>query len=125
MIVLELADEIVAVEINRGIDNRTFAVMGFDAVEEALHFGAYDAGSRARLAGGGGRVPLDVENRWQSNGVLRHVANEPVGLRVCRRAEIIEVVRRMQNIRGCGAAPMVAEFRIDSIRPLRCLDEDE
>lgn len=51
MVIFELADEIVAVEVNRGIDDRALAVMGLKAVEETLHLGANDTRCRARLAG--------------------------------------------------------------------------
>ncbi|MNL55299.1 hypothetical protein D3C87_1787000 [compost metagenome] len=63
MVILELANEVVAVEVDRGVDDRALAVMGLEAVEETLHLGTDDARSRARLAGGGGGVPFHIENR--------------------------------------------------------------
>ena len=44
VIVLELADQIVPVEIHAGIDDRAFAVVVFDAGEEALDFGTNHIG---------------------------------------------------------------------------------
>ncbi|MOA44182.1 hypothetical protein D3C78_1664190 [compost metagenome] len=99
--------------------------MGLDTIKETLHLDANDAGRRARLAGGRRGVPLHVENRRQGDGILWHVANEPVRLGIRCRAEIIEMIGRVQNIRSCRAAPMVAELRIDAVRSLCRLDEDE
>ncbi|MNE44669.1 hypothetical protein D3C80_1389070 [compost metagenome] len=52
MVIPELSHEIVAVEIDRGVDNRALAIMLFDPVKKALHLCAYDCRRRAGLAGG-------------------------------------------------------------------------
>ncbi|MCY1246874.1 hypothetical protein D9M72_601500 [compost metagenome] len=63
MVLLELVDEIVAVEVDRGVDDRPLAVMGFQPVHEALHLAADVFGRGAGATGLRFAVPFDVENR--------------------------------------------------------------
>ena len=125
LVALEMAVEVLAVEIDRGVDDRALAVITTDDVEPGLHFSAHRRRVGALGAGLGVVVPFDIENRRHLDGFPRHTGYEPGGLFGCRAAEVIEVVGCVRDPDGTGLAPVLLESAVLVVAALGRLDEGE
>ena len=122
--VREGALEIVGVEVGRGVDDRTLAVVRFQLVHEDLHLLQHVFARRPLLAARRA-VPFDVEDRRQRALDLRHVADEPVGLLARRAAPVEEVIGAALQPGPVGIAPVLAEHRVEMVAAIGRLDVDE